>query len=133
MKGWQTRSFLEKVCFHHRKMGSGMNNGLKLPFRWGQADYRLGSHPVWQVFRCIYQVSNRPYVVGGLVCLSGYYFSLITRRPRAVSAEFAKFRGKEQMQRLKKLFAAKFLVAQGNAAAADLTTALSSSRASTEK
>jgi biofilm PGA synthesis N-glycosyltransferase PgaC len=133
MKGWQTRSFLEKVCFHHRKMGSGMNNGLKLPFRWGQADYRLGSHPAWQVFRCIYQMSNRPYVVGGLVCLSGYYFSLITRRPRAVSAEFAKFRGKEQMQRLKKFFAAKFAVAQGNAAAADLTTALSSSRASTEK
>ena len=71
MKGWQTRSFPERVCAHHRKMGSGMNNGLKLPFKWGQSDYRLGGHPVWQFFRCLYQMSNRPYVVGGLVCLYG--------------------------------------------------------------
>ena len=104
MKGWQTRSFPEKVCFHHRKMGSGMNKGLKLPFKWGQSDYRLGGHPAWEIFRCFYQMSKRPYVVGGLLCLSGYYVALISRCPRAVSAEFAEFRGKEQMQRLKKFF-----------------------------
>ena len=104
MRGWQTRTFPEKTCFHHRKMGSGMNKGLKLPFKWGQADYRLGSHPVWQAFRCIYQMSNRPYLVGGLACLIGYFFALATRRPRAVSAAFAEFRGREQMLRLRKFF-----------------------------
>jgi glycosyltransferase involved in cell wall biosynthesis len=114
MRGWQTRSFPERVCFHHRKMGSGMNNGLKLPFKWGQSDYRLGGHPVWQFFRCLYQMSKRPYVVGGLVCLTGYYVALITRRPRAVSAEFVEFRGKEQMQRLKKFFVHKPAVAMGH-------------------
>jgi hypothetical protein len=36
--------------------------------------------------------------------MSGYFYSLVTRQPRAVSPEFAKFRGKEQMQRLKKFF-----------------------------
>jgi hypothetical protein len=102
MKGWQTRSYPERVCVHHRKMGSGMNNGLKLPFKWGQSDYRLGGHPAWQLFRCVYQMSNRPYVVGGLLCLAGYYFALMTMRPRSVSAEFAEFRGKEQIQRLKR-------------------------------
>jgi len=104
MKGWQTRSFPEKVCLHHRKMGSGMNRGLKLSFKWGQSDHRLGSHPVWQLFRCFYQMTNRPYVLGGAFCLSGYYFSFLTRRPRAVTKEFAEFRGKEQMERLKRLF-----------------------------
>jgi len=107
MRGWQTRSFPEKVCFHHRKMGSGMNKGLKLPFKWGQSDYRLGSHPLWQLFRCFYQMTNRPYVMGGLFCLMGYYFSLLTRRPKAVSVEFSRFRGEEQMARLRKFFADK--------------------------
>jgi glycosyltransferase involved in cell wall biosynthesis len=102
MKGWETRTFTDKVCFHHKKMNSAMNKGLKLPFRWGQSDYRLGSHPAWQFFRCIYQMGNRPYIIGGLVCMSGYFYSLITRQPRAVSPEFAEFRGKEQMQRLKR-------------------------------
>jgi len=104
MRGWQTRSFPEKVCFHHRKMSSELNKGLRIHLKWGQSDYRLGSHPLWQIFRCGYQMSNRPYVVGGLVCLVGYYYSLLARRPRAVSPEFAKFRGKEQMQRLRKFF-----------------------------
>lgn len=104
MRGWQTRSFPEKVCFHHRKMGSGMNRGLKLPFKWGQADYRLGGHPLWQFFRCVYQMTNRPYVLGGFLCLAGYCVALVTRQPRAVSPEFAKFRGKEQLQRLRKFF-----------------------------
>lgn len=104
MKGWQTRTFTEKVCFHHRQMGTGRNRGLRLPYKWGQSDYRLGGHPVWQTFRCAYQMSKPPYVIGGLVCLTGYYVALVTRHPRAVSPEFAKFRGKEQLSRLKKFF-----------------------------
>jgi glycosyltransferase involved in cell wall biosynthesis len=109
MRGWQTRTFPEKVCFHHRKMGSGMNQGLKLPFKWGQTDYRLGGHPIWQLFRCFYQMSKRPYIAGGLLCLTGYYFAFFMRRPRDVSREFAKFRGKEQMQRLREFFTSRLL------------------------
>lgn len=104
MKGWETRTFTERVCFHHRKMGSGMSNGLKLPFKLGQKDYRLGGHPVWQFFRCMYQMSKEPYVLGGVLCLAGYYSAMVTACPRDVSLEFADFRGKEQMQRLRKLF-----------------------------
>jgi biofilm PGA synthesis N-glycosyltransferase PgaC len=133
MRGWQTRSFPEKVCFHHRKMGSGMNNGLKLPFKWGQSDYRLGGHPVWQFFRCLYQMSGRPYVVGGLVCLTGYTVALITRRPRSVSAEFAEFRGKEQMQRLKKFFMGKTPAARKHVSAERRVTVHSDSHASAGK
>lgn len=96
-------------------MNTAMNKGLKLKFKWGQSDYRLGSHPTWQLFRCLYQMSKRPYVVGGLMTLSGYYFALITRRPRSVSAEFAAFRGKEQMQRLKEFFAPRLPVTRGQA------------------
>jgi biofilm PGA synthesis N-glycosyltransferase PgaC len=110
MRGWQTRTFPERVCFHHRKMGSGMNRGLKLPFKWGQTDYRLGGHPLWQLFRCVYQMSKRPYILGGLLCLTGYYFALVSRRPRDVSAEFATFRGQGQMRRLRQFFTRKLFV-----------------------
>jgi GT2 family glycosyltransferase len=113
MNGWQTRTYPERVCIHHRTMNSAMNKGLKLKFKWGQSDYRLGSHPVWQIFRCIYQMSKPPYVAGGLITLAGYYYALITRRPRSVSPEFSEFRGKEQMQRLKEFFIARLPVKRG--------------------
>jgi poly-beta-1,6-N-acetyl-D-glucosamine synthase len=113
MRGWQSRSFPERICVHHRKMGSALNKGLKLSFKLGQKDYRLGGHPIWQAFRCIYQMSRRPYILGGLACLAGYYFAFISRRPRDVSAEFTIFRGKEQMQRLRKFFFGKLTVFGG--------------------
>src|SRR5258708_6341355 len=104
VKGWHSRTVPERVCIHHRVMNSAMNKGLKLKFKWGQSDYRLGSHPVWQLFRCCYQMTQPPYVIGGLLTLTGYYFALLAGRPRSVSAEFAAFRGKEQMKRLKSFF-----------------------------
>jgi biofilm PGA synthesis N-glycosyltransferase PgaC len=115
MKGWQTRTFTERVCVHHRIMNTAMNKGLKLKFKWGQSDYRLGSHPVWQLFRCIYQMTKPPYIAGGLTILAGYYSALVTRRPRSVSPEFAEFRGKEQMRRLKEFFTARLPVARDQA------------------
>src|ERR1035438_4539016 len=107
MNGWKSRTYPDRVCIHHRIMNTAMNKGLKLKFKWGQSDYRLGGHPVWELFRCIYQMSNQPYIMGGLVTLAGYYFALITRRPRSVSPEFADFRGKEQMQRLREFFSSR--------------------------
>jgi poly-beta-1,6-N-acetyl-D-glucosamine synthase len=104
MNQWQTRTFPERVCIHHRTMNSAMNKGLKLKFKWGQSDYRLGGHPLWQTFRCLYQMSRPPYVIGGFTILAGYFYALVTRVPRSVSAEFVKFRGEEQIRRLKQFF-----------------------------
>ena len=41
MKGWQTRTFTEKVCFHHRKLGvgSGSHGKLRMRFHYGRKAY----------------------------------------------------------------------------------------------
>jgi len=108
MNGWETRTYPERVCIHHRVMNTAMNKGLKLKFKWGQSDYRLGSHPLWQLFRCCYQMTRKPYLAGGMIILSGYFSALVARSPRSVSTEFAKFRGREQMTRLKEFFTTRF-------------------------
>jgi biofilm PGA synthesis N-glycosyltransferase PgaC len=102
MKGWKTRSFTERIYTHHRPMNSAINRGLKRKFKWGEKDYRLGGNPLWQVFRSFYQMSKRPYIVGGLALLAGYFYDFVTRKPRSVSDEFRAFRGKEQLQRLRR-------------------------------
>ena len=66
MKGWQTRTFTEKSCRHHRPMGTAHRAAsLGAIFRHGQKDYYLGGHPAWQLFRSVYQLTRPPYVVGG--------------------------------------------------------------------
>jgi glycosyltransferase involved in cell wall biosynthesis len=109
MKGWQTRSFTEKWCNHHRKMGTANHSSLMITFRGGYHDYLMGGHPVWQVFRSTYQMGRKPLVIGGLVLLAGYVWAVMTRAEKVVSADLVKFRRKEQMLRLRRFFGQRLL------------------------
>lgn len=103
MRGWKTRTFTGKSCTHHRQIGTGKSTALLSRFRFGKQDYYLGSHPVWEVFRCIYQTKSKPYVIGAVMLFSGYLWACLTRMDRPISPELVQFRRREQMQRLKRL------------------------------
>ncbi len=102
MKGWKTRAFPEKVSTHHREMGTAQRGRLMARFKFGIQDYALGGHPLWEVFRTVYQMTKRPFVLGGLMVGCGYFWAMFRRAPRPVSDELIAFRRREQVQRLKK-------------------------------
>jgi glycosyltransferase involved in cell wall biosynthesis len=101
MKGWETRSFPEKVFFHHRTLGTGGRSPLAALFDYGKKDYYLGNHPVWEFFRIFYRIMKRPYLMGGLSILAGYLYALLTRMERAVSPELMRFHRKEELDKLR--------------------------------
>src|SRR5215208_6167897 len=104
MKGWQTRTFTEKFCEHHRVMGAAKHSPLKMKLNIGKLDYALGGSPVWEIFRGLYQMTKSPFLIGGVMILAGYFGAAIRREKRPVSDELVRFRRHEQMQRLKKKF-----------------------------
>ena len=101
MKGWKTRPFTEKTCAHHRAIGTAEHGVLAAKFRVGAQDYRLGGHPAWEIFRTAYQLTRRPFVVGGLALLAGYLWAAARRVERSISVELLEFRRREQMCRLR--------------------------------
>jgi glycosyltransferase involved in cell wall biosynthesis len=103
MKGWQTRTFVEMSCHHHRKMGTADRGPLRARFRHGQEDYSLGGHPMWQLLRSVFQMGRRPRVLGGLSLMLGYLWAMLTRTPRLVSPELMAFHRSEQLARLRKM------------------------------
>ncbi len=107
MRGWMTRTFTEKHYYHHRKMGTGNSGVLMSRFRHGQKDHYLGGHPLWQLCRSCFQMTRKPYVVGGLFLLMGYCSGYIGGPRGPVPKELVAFHRKEQMQRLKALIAKK--------------------------
>jgi len=103
MKGWTTRTFTEKTCFHHRQMGMGNSSALLTWFRLGSKDYFLGNHPLWEMFRSLYQMAKRPYIIRGSLLMLGYIWPFLKRIDRPISEELVKFYRSEQMQRLKNI------------------------------
>ena len=103
MRGWKTRTFVEKVCYHHRKIGTGNNSPLMARFHYGRKAYYVGGHPAWELMRGVFQMRSKPIVVGGLCFMAGYIWAGIIRTPRPISAELIAFHRKEQLTRLKRL------------------------------
>lgn len=110
MKGWQTRCFLEKSFYHHRPMGATETNILRARFDYGKKDYFLGNHPLWEGFRILFQLTTRPYVIGGVLLMAGYLYGVIARIDRPLSPELMRFHRNEQLRRLRGLLRERLLL-----------------------
>jgi cellulose synthase/poly-beta-1,6-N-acetylglucosamine synthase-like glycosyltransferase len=101
MKGWKTQTFPDKVCLHHRAIGSGNNRTLMVRFHYGTKAYFVGSHPLWALIRGVFQMRQKPWFVGGLFFELGYLWACLKRTPRVVSPELMAFYRAEQMSRIR--------------------------------
>ena len=101
MHGWQTRTFPEKVCIHHREIGSAQHGVLKSRFKVGVKDYQIGNHPLWEIFRMAYQITHSPRILGGLALGAGYTWAAVRRMERPVPRQLVEFHRKEQLERLR--------------------------------
>jgi hypothetical protein len=103
-KGWQTRTFTEKICLHHRAVGSGQHAAICTRLlQTGRKDYLLGSHPAWEMVRTAFLMKNKPYIVGGVLMLGGFMWALFRRIDRTIPVELIELRQDDQMERLKNI------------------------------
>jgi glycosyltransferase involved in cell wall biosynthesis len=104
MNGWVTRAYREKYFFHHRHLGTAERGSIASKFSYGEKDYYLGNHPLWEFFRVCYQLKNKPLFIGGMALGAGYLWGLLNRVKRPVSGELMAFHRKEEMQKLRAIF-----------------------------
>jgi hypothetical protein len=100
MRGWKTRSFREKFFMHHRSLGTAERSKLASSFSYGEKDYYLGNHPLWELFRVAYRMTKRPYLLDGAAVGLGYASAAVRRINRPVSKELMRFHRQEEMRKL---------------------------------
>jgi glycosyltransferase involved in cell wall biosynthesis len=100
MKGWTTRSFREKSFFHYRSLGSAGKSRFAAQFSYGEKDYYLGNHPLWELLRIVYRFGKRPLFAAGGALAAGYLWAAVRRIPRPVSPELMKFHRREELRKL---------------------------------
>lgn len=103
MNGWQIEALPEVPIFHHRHTGGG-SNLVRDRFRLGRLDYSLGSDPLFEIFKCLQRLPERPVLVGGIARLAGFFWSYVCRDKRPVPDEFVAFLRVEQKAKVSALF-----------------------------
>jgi biofilm PGA synthesis N-glycosyltransferase PgaC len=104
MKGWKVQSFPEKRFHHYRTLGTAEKGILGASFSYGERAYYLGGSPIWNLFRGIYRMTRRPFVLDGMALMSGYCWAAMRRVKRPVSREMIRFHRREQMKKLRTIF-----------------------------
>jgi biofilm PGA synthesis N-glycosyltransferase PgaC len=107
-KGWETRTFVEKSFVHHRSQGGALHTGLRERIYMGRKDYLLGNHPLWEIFRGVYQMAHKPFLIGGLLVLFSYVWNSIRGVERTIPPELMVIRRSDQMKRLKLVIQRRF-------------------------
>lgn len=107
-KGWETRTFLEKNFVHHRSQSGASHTGLRAKLHIGRKDYLVGNHPLWEIFRGVYQMTHKPYFVGGFLVLVAYFWNAIRGVGRSMPKDLMALRRREQLQRLKSMLLRRF-------------------------
>jgi poly-beta-1,6-N-acetyl-D-glucosamine synthase len=99
MKGWEAQAFPELRIFHYRHTGEG-GNLIRHKFRQGRMDHSLGSDPLFEILKCLQRLPEKPFLIGGIARLIGFFWSTIQREKRPVSNEFIAFLRKEQKDKI---------------------------------
>ncbi len=104
MNGWKVQSFDHLILLHHRLTGTEGFSILKSKFREGILSHSMGYSPIYQFVKSIYRLSERPYIITGVLHLLGYLWGYIGKNKVKVSDEFKSYLRKEQNQKIKDLF-----------------------------
>jgi glycosyltransferase involved in cell wall biosynthesis len=103
MMGWDVQTLTELKVHHHRQTGTGMGGLLKASFREGKRFYTLGYLPLFYLVRCFYRILDKPFIIGSMLNIMGYFLAFITNERCPAGETFIKFVRGEQKERLRSL------------------------------
>jgi len=113
MKGWTAESFPDLYMFHHRPTGEA-DRLLRYKLREGRMDHSLGSDPLFELFKCLKRIPEKPFLLAAAARFIGFAWSSLRRDSRPVSDEFVAFVRKDQRERLSSLLHRKSIPLGGN-------------------
>jgi len=110
MLDWKAISFRDDELrfIHLRVMGSSARSIYHGRLRWGFGQYFMGTHPLYALAIAAYRSVERPWLLGGLLILAGYFGGYIRRQPRYDDLTFRRHLRQWQLKRLRNLFRLKF-------------------------
>ena len=84
MHGWEVKAFPEVHVFHH-KSGFLKRGMIREAIRGGTMDFTMGTHPLFEVFKCIRRIKKKPYFIFAIIRFYGFLRSYFIVQERHVT------------------------------------------------
>ena len=102
MHGWRVRTIPELEVKHHGMVGAGAGGRLRARFKWGEMNFLIGYHPLYQLARSVYRSVEAPVLFGSLAEIAGFTAARLRKgRPQA-PADVVRFLQAEQLAKLRR-------------------------------
>ena len=101
--GWRTRSIRNSKLdiIHKRLMGSSHQSIWHGRMRWGRGQYFMGTHPVYIIPMGVYRMAEKPFIIGGLGIICGYFKAMLEGMTRYIDPGFRESLHAWQFEKLK--------------------------------
>lgn len=99
-KGWMVRTFPEYIVYHHGPVLTGTSDPLKTIFQKGHNKYKLGYHPLFHIVSSLWQIFQKPYILGAIYSIWGYYSTAAKRSEKVLPEDVIAYLRKEQLNRI---------------------------------
>jgi glycosyltransferase involved in cell wall biosynthesis len=99
MLGWKTRTFHDLKVLHHRPTGAAYgiwHDWVKA----GLANYIVGYHPLFMLFKCVRRTAEKPYGIAALALLWGYVRGYLQRTPQIDDRDVIQYFRRQQLNRI---------------------------------
>jgi len=103
MHGWKVMSYSDIFVLHHKKYSSRTDIN-RFRYNQGKFEYSIGSHPLFVFIKCMKRIGEKPFLLGSIFRMAGYFNSWTGRMKRSVSDDFVGFIQKEQKRRMFRIF-----------------------------
>jgi poly-beta-1,6-N-acetyl-D-glucosamine synthase len=101
MNGYQTKLCTDLVADHHKPRNISQGGILRRKYQMGTRDYAAGYHPLFELLKCASRIiREKPFFIASAAWCWGYFYALLTRRPRILPHSLIAYIRKEQMHRV---------------------------------
>jgi biofilm PGA synthesis N-glycosyltransferase PgaC len=104
MHGWKVQTFLDIKVLHNRRTGTAQSGIYVARFRHGMQEYLYGSHPLFEIAKCVYRLKESPFVVGSILRACGFFWAFLRMERKYIPDEVVRYLQREQMLKLVGIF-----------------------------
>jgi glycosyltransferase involved in cell wall biosynthesis len=97
-QGWKTKYL--KIGVKHFRPANNDYNITELNYEFGISNYTLGGNLILAIVRAIVKLFTKPYARNGISFMQGYIHAMMSKTPKIVSKELAKYINRFHWNRL---------------------------------